>query len=109
MTGQKSLVLGRTNRYRDLRALEAVKGERKERLRKLIFRSQPGGVICTSHVEGNGKLLYAEVCDRDLEGIVCKPKDSPYPLHGHWLQVKNPNYSQAEGRHEMFAEFRASR
>jgi bifunctional non-homologous end joining protein LigD len=35
--------------------------ERKERLRRLIFRSQLEGVICAGHVEGNGKALFEEV------------------------------------------------
>ena len=42
---------------------------------------------------------------RDMEGIVCKPMISPYrPIRGTttWIKVKNPNYSQAEGRGELF-------
>jgi bifunctional non-homologous end joining protein LigD len=80
--------------------------ERKERLRKLIFRSQLEGVICASHIEGRGKALFEEVCERDLEGIVAKRKDSTYSVNGCWLKIKNPNYTQAEGRHEMFTAFR---
>jgi len=89
---------------RDLRDLPLI--ERKQRLRKLIFRSQPDGVICAGHIEGRGKALYAEVCDRDLEGIVCKPKYSSYLLYGQWLKVKNPNYSQTEGRRQVFDALR---
>ena len=42
----------------------------------------------------------------DLEGIVCKRKDSPYkvtekPSH-YWIKVKNSRYSQLEGREELF-------
>jgi hypothetical protein len=33
------------------------------------------------------------VCQQDLEGIICKPKLSPYPFT--WIKVKNPNYTQA--------------
>ena len=36
----------------------------------------------------------------DLEGIVCKRKDSPYKVtdkpYRYWIQVKNSRYSQME-------------
>ena len=38
-----------------------------------------------------------------MEGIVAKPKESPYRLiNGKttWIKVKNPAYSQAVGREE---------
>jgi ATP-dependent DNA ligase len=42
----------------------------------------------------------------DLEGIVCKRKDSPYKVtekpSRHWIKVKNLLYSQMEGREELF-------
>src|SRR5262245_5330719 len=42
----------------------------------------------------------------NLEGIVCTRKDSPYkvterPSH-YWIKIKNPRYSQLEGREELF-------
>jgi hypothetical protein len=42
---------------------------------------------------------------RNLEGIVANRKAGVYAEHG-WLKIKNPNYSQSEGRHEMFTAFR---
>ena len=45
------------------------------------------------------------ICHRDMEGIVAKPKESPYrELNGKtpWIKIKNPDYSQAEGRGELF-------
>ena len=36
----------------------------------------------------------------DLEGIVCNPRLSLY--RREWIKVKNPSYSQAEGRRELF-------
>jgi hypothetical protein len=47
-----------------------------------------------------GPYTICIVCEQDLEGIICKPKTSPYPFT--WIKVKNPNYSQAVGRKEMF-------
>ena len=42
----------------------------------------------------------------DLEGIVCKRKDSPYRVterpSRYWIKVKNSRYSQAEVREELF-------
>ena len=42
----------------------------------------------------------------DLEGIVCKRKDSPYKVtekpSRYWIKVKNSRYSQLEGREELF-------
>jgi bifunctional non-homologous end joining protein LigD len=88
----------------DARMLPLI--ERKGRLRKLIFRSQIPGVVCAGYVEERGTALFEEVCQRDLEGIVAKPKNSAYSVNGRWLKIKNANYSQAEGRHEMFTAFR---
>jgi ATP-dependent DNA ligase len=54
------------------------------------------------HVESDGRLLFEEVVKMDLEGIVCKRKDSPYKVteapSRYWIKVKNPRYSQLEGR-----------
>jgi ATP-dependent DNA ligase len=42
-----------------------------------------------------------EICARDLEGIVAKRRHSIYRSDGKWLKIKNPKYSQAEGRHDL--------
>jgi ATP-dependent DNA ligase len=53
--------------------------------------------------------LFRVVCESDLEGIVAKRKDGLYtPEETSWVKVKNPQYSQAEGREELF-ERRAAR
>ena len=43
----------------------------------------------------------------DLEGIVCKRKDSPYKVtekpSRYWIKVKNSRYSQLEGREELLS------
>ena len=62
-------------------------------------------VLYVDHIEQHGEKLYKQVCERDLEGIVCKPAISPYrTVNGQttWIKVKNPDYSQAEGRGELF-------
>jgi len=44
----------------------------------------------------------AAVLEYDLEGIVAKRKSDPYRRGVHWWKIKNPAYTQAEGRHELF-------
>jgi ATP-dependent DNA ligase len=44
----------------------------------------------------------ATVEQRDLEGIVAKRKSDPYRCGVRWWKIKNPAYSQADGRHELF-------
>ena len=79
--------------HEDLRNFLLI--ERKERLRELIERNKPERIICAQHVERDGKLLF-------LEGIVAKRKHGIYKSNSiGWLKIKNPKYSQAEGRHEM--------
>jgi ATP-dependent DNA ligase len=67
----------------DLRQTPLI--ERKKKLRGLIQRSGLLEIIYAQHVERYGKLLFEEVCERNLEGIVCKRKASVYAEHG-WLQ-----------------------
>jgi ATP-dependent DNA ligase len=47
-------------------------------------------------------------CGLDLEGIVAKHKDGLYSSFTKWIKIKNPNYTQAEGRHEMFESRRSA-
>ncbi len=57
------------------------------------------------HIEAQGEELFGLVCEQDLEGIVAKPKESPYLSDSGpslWVKIKNPSHSQAEGRHELF-------
>jgi bifunctional non-homologous end joining protein LigD len=90
----------------DLRQTPLI--ERKKKLQGLIQRSECSEIIYSQHVKRDGKLLFQEVCERNLEGIVCKRKTSVYSEHG-WLKVKNPHYTQTEGRHEMFTTFQEKR
>ncbi len=57
------------------------------------------------HVEGEGEQLFDLICERDMEGIVAKPRASRYrEVNGKtpWIKIKNPDYSQAEDRGELF-------
>jgi len=101
----------------DLRALPLI--ERKQQLRKVLGRRR-SRILYFDHVENDGRLLLEQIVKMDLEGMVCKRKSSPYratvlvckrkksPYRAtaepskHWIKVKNPRYSQLEGREELF-------
>jgi bifunctional non-homologous end joining protein LigD len=80
--------------------------ERKRRLKPLIGRRRsPSRLVFVDHLRGRGQDLYAAACERDLEGVVAKWARGCYHADGtttSWLKVKNPAYSQAVGRHEVF-------
>ena len=75
--------------------------DRKRRLRSVIPSSCDRLFYC-DHIEQLGELLFQIACERDLEGIVAKKKDDPYVERTRWLKIRNPNYSQWIGRHELF-------
>jgi bifunctional non-homologous end joining protein LigD len=86
----------------DLRGLPLLR--RKAQLRKLVGRQQ-SRLLYLDHLEQNGSGLYTKACEFDLEGIVAKWKGGLYiadDRRSSWVKVKNPNYSQLEGREELF-------
>ena len=89
----------------DLRRLPLI--VRKKRLHHLVSTGDAGRILYAQHVETKGKRMFEEICARDLEGIVAKRKLSIYKDDGNgWLKIKNRNYSQTEGRHELLFEQR---
>jgi bifunctional non-homologous end joining protein LigD len=85
----------------DLRSLPLI--ERKQRLHELIKRSRFERIIYAQHIETQGVAFFDEICRRDLEGIVAKRRRGIYKNNGTgWLKIKNPKYSQAVGRHDLF-------
>ena len=88
---------------RDLRPAPLVK--RKRLLRSIMPRVQ-SRVQLVDGMDECGEDFFRVVCERDLEGIVAKPKYGAYYSDGqrtNWFKIKNPNYSQMVGREEMFA------
>jgi hypothetical protein len=49
---------------------------------------------------------FRVICEQDLEGIVAKRREGAYGED--WFKIRNPNYSQYEGRHELFEHGEAS-
>ena len=98
---------------KDLRVLPLI--ERKTMLKKLIRRKR-SRLMYLDHIESDGCLLFDQIVKMDLEGIVCKRKDSPYKVtekpSRYWIKVKNSRYSHLdrssqgnfglEGREELF-------
>jgi bifunctional non-homologous end joining protein LigD len=86
----------------DLRDLPLT--ERKQRLKRIMPRVE-SRLRFVDHIEGRGVDLFRLACERDLEGIVGKWRFGRYCSDGRttsWVKVKNPDYSQMEGRHELF-------
>jgi bifunctional non-homologous end joining protein LigD len=86
---------------RDLRGLPLLK--RKDRLQRLLDVHRPERVLFAKHIDERGIKLFQAVCESDCEGIVAKRKDGIYSARDRtWIKIKNPNYSQGEGRRELF-------
>ena len=70
------------------------------------------GLLYVDHIEKHGQRLFEKVCELDLEGIVARRKTAAYrptdKPSRYWVKIKNPNYSQAEGREELFERARLS-
>jgi len=57
-------------------------------------------LLYASHIERYGVEFFRLACKRDLEGIVAKHRDCAYGER--WCKIRNPGYSQNEGRRELF-------
>jgi bifunctional non-homologous end joining protein LigD len=90
------------NGEQDLRYLPLF--ERKMELRR-VMRSRLVWSLYCSHVEEKGTSLFQLACENDLEGIVAKWRKGRY-VSGReettWYKIRNRNYTQWEGRVEMF-------
>lgn len=82
--------------------------ERKRRLRSILRKS--ADVRYVDHVRGRGSDFFRLACKRDLEGIVAKWARGTYQSGNgtSWLKIKNPDYTQMEGRHELFERRRGA-
>ena len=83
----------------DLRPLPL--SERRQRLHSVV----PKGSASVSEalsVVGRGCELFELMRTHDLEGIVAKRLTDPYKPRVRWLKIKNPDYSQKEGRGDLF-------
>jgi bifunctional non-homologous end joining protein LigD len=85
--------------------------DRKHELKRLLARIQLSAPIrYADHLDGSGLALFERVCKLDLEGIVAKHKYGPYVAmreQSTWFKIRNPRYSQWEGREELFERDRS--
>jgi len=85
---------------RDLRDMPLT--ERKQKLREIV-PGAPSRILYSDHLETRGTQLYHFAAEYDLEGIVAKWKFGSYLPNSNattWIKIKNPDYTQAEGRVE---------
>jgi bifunctional non-homologous end joining protein LigD len=80
--------------------------DRKQELRRLLARSPATSPLkYTEYIDGHGMALFQRICELDLEGIVAKQKSAPYVTereHSTWFKILNREYSQKDGREELF-------
>jgi bifunctional non-homologous end joining protein LigD len=87
---------------RDLRDLSLIK--RKDILRDIV-PAAPSRILYSDHSEEHGDQIFDFACQHDLEGVVAKWKHGSYLPNSNattWIKIKNPAYSQSEGRHGQF-------
>jgi ATP-dependent DNA ligase len=82
---------------KDVRAL-ALK-ERRVVLEKVVCRHR---MQRAEPVLGDGRAAFRAVCGLDLEGIVAKRLADAYGSRTKWWKILNRDYSQKEGRAELF-------
>lgn len=82
----------------DLRPLPLV--ERK-RMLGVLLREDTGPLYKVLTLEEDGRALFSAIRKMDLEGIVAKRKNEQYGA-ATWYKIKNPGYSQGEGRGDLF-------
>jgi len=77
--------------------------DRKRALRRLLGRTRSKLIIKeTLYVPARGRDLFDAVLRHGLEGIMAQRAADAYTPSAKWLKIKNPRYSQAEGRRELF-------
>jgi ATP-dependent DNA ligase len=75
------------------------------RRKQMLTRRIPATTTLHSQVfslEERGGDMFAAAERLELEGIVAKRKADPYDARVTWYKIKNPVYTQAEGRGDLF-------
>jgi bifunctional non-homologous end joining protein LigD len=85
--------------------------DRKHELRRILTGIPASRLRYADHVEHHGTGLFQRVCKMDLEGIVAKHAFGPYVTERErttWFKIRNRNYSQMQGREDLFERERHS-
>jgi bifunctional non-homologous end joining protein LigD len=88
---------------RDLRKEPLLR--RKAQLKDLVMESKNPSLLYADHIDQYGSDFFRMICEKSLEGIVAKHKASPYSASAQWIKIKNPKYTQSEGRRELFHSY----
>ena len=91
---------------KDLRDLTLI--ERKQHLKRLVRQSKNPALLFADHVDHYGADFFRMICEKNLEGIVAKHRESRYDASAKWIKIKNPAYTQTERRHELLKRFTSS-
>jgi bifunctional non-homologous end joining protein LigD len=83
----------------DLRSLSLA--DRKRALGELL-PEDTGPLYKILTLDEDGRALFSASRKMDLEGIVAKRRSDPYHSTTTWYKIKNPGYSQGEGRVDLF-------
>jgi ATP-dependent DNA ligase len=83
----------------DLRRLPLA--ERKRLLGDLL-PEDTGPLYKILTLDEHGRALFSAIKKMDLEGMVAKRKSDPYKPGTTWYKIKNPGYTQSEGRMDLF-------
>jgi bifunctional non-homologous end joining protein LigD len=83
----------------DLRGLPL--SDRQQRLASLL-PVDTGPLYKTFTLEEHGRALFQAACRMELEGIVAKRKQDPYGAGTVWYAIRNPGYTQDDGRIDPF-------
>ena len=75
----------------------------------VILPTDSASITEALSVIGRGRQFFGLTLAHDLEGIVAKHLNDPYDQRVRWLKIKNPDYTQQEGRSELFNGPRSSR
>ena len=81
-------------RHRPLAERKSVLGE--------LLPEDTGPLYKILTLEEHGRALFSAIKKMDLEGIVAKRKADPYSPTTAWYKIKNPGYTQGDGRGELF-------
>jgi bifunctional non-homologous end joining protein LigD len=74
----------------------------RKRLLGELLPEDTGPLYKILTLEEHGRALFSAIKKMDLEGIVAKRKMDPYVSGTEWYKIKNPAYSQGEGRVDLF-------
>ena len=75
--------------------------ERQARLAELL-PADTGPLYKMFTLGEHGRALFQAACRMDLEGVVAKRQRDPYGPGTVWYLVRNPGYTQDDGRIDLF-------